>query len=274
MSDKISKKRIEGLINRFSKSNVIFEMENEYKSNDSKNFLIALIDDNKFLKLATINSDILEKTGESLNKIGFSRPLIIRPSKGRYEVVLGRKNLLAAKKAHFESAPAIVKNLSDEEVLVMNLLDIVSQKSFNPIEVALVCKKLKKEYAFTHQGLADITGISRPQVTNLIRLLKLSDKLIQDVSTGKLSYGHAKCLVSLPENIVNDAVEAVYKKHLSVRQMEDFIQNKLFINYKETIDLLNKKYRSFISVKTKSVTFKFENDDLKHMFLNELLNNK
>ena len=230
-NNKIINQDLKELVKKFAKSDVIREMEKEYKSNSVKEIESKLIDDNLFLKKAKLSDTLLKSIGESLKKNGFRTPLIVRSKKDHYEIVLGRKRLLAAKLAKISPIPCIVLDVSDEDLLFTLLSDINDHKERNIVEMALVLEKIIKDYNYSQNSVATLIHISRPQVTNIVRLLTLPDSVLSDLSTGKLTYGHAKALVALPEDVMQDLLKRIYSDNLSVHDIE-----KLVYAYKHDVN--------------------------------------
>ena len=274
-NNKIINQDLKELVKKFAKSDVISEKEKEYKSNSVKEIESKLIDDNLFLKKAKLSDTLLKSIGESLKKNGFRTPLIVRSKKDHYEIVLGRKRLLAAKLAKISPIPCIVLDVSDEDLLFTLLSDINDHKERNIVEMALVLEKIIKDYNYSQNSVATLIHISRPQVTNIVRLLTLPDSVLSDLSTGRLTYGHAKALVALPEDVMQDLLKRIYSDNLSVHDIE-----KLVYAYKHDVNddkfkkKIDSKYHCDSSYSKLQVTFKFESENERDKFLAELLQNK
>ncbi len=274
-NNKIINQDLKELVKKFAKSDVIREMEKEYKSNSVKEIESKLIDDNLFLKKAKLSDTLLKNIGETLKKNGFRTPLIVRSKKDHYEIVLGRKRLLAAKLAKISPIPCIVLDVSDEDLLFTLLSDINDHKERNIVEMALVLEKIIRDYNYSQNSVATLIHISRPQVTNIVRLLTLPDSVLSDLSTGKLTYGHAKALVALPEDVMQDLLKRIYADNLSVHDIE-----KLVYAYKHDVNddkfkkKIDSKYHCDSSYAKLQVTFKFESENERDKFLAELLQNK
>lgn len=272
-NDKIIKSNLSSLVNKFAKSDVIVDMEKVYQSLSPKYVKTDMIDDNIYLKKAKIAENILHKISINIKENGLKSPLVIRPKKDHFEIVLGRKRLLASKISKIEMVPVVVSNVSDEEMLLMLLADNRDQRNANVIETALLCRELCSSYHYSQQTLSVFIHQSRSQITNIMRLLNLPDSVIRDISVGKLSYGHAKAIASLPESIVIETVDEIYNYHLSVREIENIVKRyknrELQLNSEE--QLLNRKYHCFTSIKKNSVSFSFSSEEEKRSFINEII---
>lgn len=265
----IRKNQLSKLVNRFSKSYVIEEMERTLRQAKGSDLLVSNIDDNAIIKSAIIPNETLKDVAASINKSGLTNPLIVRPKKDYYEIIFGRKRLLACKKYKIDKVPARIINVNDEEMLLMLLADNREQKNANIIENALVLKELSDKYNYNQKTLADIAHQSRSQITNILRLLNLPKHIIDDISIGKLSYGHAKAIASLPEDKINELANKIYNEKLSVRQIEEIAKNQ-HNNHKENKDILLKKYKAKIKTHDKSITISFSNNEERNKFLEEI----
>lgn len=273
--DKLVDISLSKLLKRFANTDVIANMEKEYRQIKPLFISPKLIDDNGYLKKVKLNEQLICDSLISIKEKGLNTPLIIRPKKDHYEIVLGRKRLLAAKLAKISPIPCIVLDVSDEDLLFTLLSDINDHKERNIVEMALVLEKIIKDYNYSQNSVATLIHISRPQVTNIVRLLTLPDSVLSDLSTGKLTYGHAKALVALPEDVMQDLLKRIYNDKLSVHDIE-----KLVYAYKHDVNddkfkkKIDSKYHCDSTYTKLQVTFKFESENERDKFLAELLQNK
>jgi ParB family chromosome partitioning protein len=209
------------LVRKFSKNDVIAEMEKEYQRVAAKNVPLSLIDDNIFVKRVQIPSEILERVEKSIKERGIFNPLVVRPSGSHYELILGRKRYFAAKMAGLKEVPAVIADVGDEETLLMLLADTRDQREADVVEMALVYQALSEKFDYSQATLADLAHQSRSQVTNTMRILRLPDHVISEISAGLLSYGHAKAIASLSDEEVEEVVRLIHQEKLSVRQTEE-----------------------------------------------------
>lgn len=266
----IKKNQLSKLVNRFSKSYVIEEMEKNLRQAKSTELLVTNIDDNAVIKSAVIPNDTLKNIADSINKSGLTNPLIVRPKKNYYEIVFGRKRLLACKKYKIYKAPARIINVNDEEMLFMLLADNREQRDANIIETALVLKELSEKYHYDQKTLAELAHQSRSQITNILRLLNLPKHIVDDISIGKLSYGHAKAIASLPETKIEQLAEKIYKEQLSVREIENIVK-KINSNKDDNDFFIFNKYHCDLNEKEKTVTITFKTATDKDKFIKDLL---
>jgi ParB family transcriptional regulator, chromosome partitioning protein len=266
--NKIIKENLSQLLNKFAKSDVIEAIEKEYASKTSNVVKLDLIDDNDVLKNVLLNQQLIKNMAESINAQGVLNPLIVRPKGQRYELVVGRKRYLAAKLAKLEEIPVITKFIDDHEMLLMLLVFARDSRDTNAILIAKSCQQLHDRYGYTQNELAKVTHVSRPQITNLLRLLKLPQPIIDKISRNELSYGHAKAMLTMPHDILMQLSKRISEQKLSVRDIERIAyqtKNETFIKR------LEKKYSVKTNLGRRHLTFKFTNNEKLQEFIEELL---
>jgi len=259
---KIIKQNLSTLLKKFSKNDVIVKMEKEYNSSSAKVLPTLLIDDNSVLKDVKINDKDVKNLTESILANGILTPLVVRPKSDHFEIVLGRKRLIAAKLLNLKEVPAIIRDINDEEMLIMLLAFMRDNHDINAVGIAILCDSLTKEYRYTQQSLADLTHQSRSQITNTLRLLNLPKYVLDEISSSRLSYGHAKALATLPESVINDFVEKIHTDRLSVRSIERMVANYKHISTTISKErAIEKKFNVEVKTSHKSVTLKFKTED-------------
>lgn len=169
----------------------------------------------------------LQALAESLNECGALQPILVRASGTGYEVVAGERRLRAAKIAGMNQIPAIVKSVSDDNLLETALIENVQRTDLNPIERARGYRALHERHGLSHDAIAKKMGEDRATVANYIRLLGLGDDAVAMIASGALSTGHGKALlaVSDPKTQV-DLATAAARDGWSVRRLEATIQRK------------------------------------------------
>ena len=179
--------------------------------------------------------NLLEELSVSIKNYGVIQPIIVSPTEdGNYEIVAGERRFRANKIAGNTTIPAIVKELTRKQIKEISLIENLQRQDLNPIEEAQAYKALIDEYDFTQEQLADRLGKSRPVIANSLRLLNLNPVVIDMVINGRLSAGHARCLSSIKDYIVqNTYAIAACDKQLSVRQLELMVRNYLNPNKKQ-----------------------------------------
>ena len=166
-----------------------------------------------------------EELVKSIKERGILQPILVR-KKGEdlYECVAGERRLRAAKKAGLKEVPAVIKNFTDEEVLLIALIENLQRKNLNPLEEALGYKNLMEKFGYTQEEIAEKVGKDRATVANLLRLLKLPSIIQEDLLEERLTVGHAKALLSLDEEEKQIYIRnLILKKGLSVRETEKLV---------------------------------------------------
>ncbi len=163
-----------------------------------------------------------EELVKSIKDKGVLQPILVREKGGGfYECIAGERRLRAAQKAGLKKIPAIIKNLNDEEVLIVALIENLQRKNLNPLEEALGYKNLIEKFGYTQEEVAEKVGKDRATIANLLRLLKLPNLIQEDLMEERLTVGHAKALLSLDsEEKQIEIRNLILRKGLSVRETE------------------------------------------------------
>ncbi|UFT99417.1 ParB/RepB/Spo0J family partition protein [Radiobacillus kanasensis] len=179
---------------------------------------------NPYQPRKTFHADAIEELKESIVQHGILQPLIVRKSIKGYEIVVGERRFRAAKEAGLEKIPVIVKELTDENMMELALLENLQREDLTPIEEAYAYSNLMKELNVTQEELAKRLGKSRPHIANLVRLLTLPDQVSALINSGELSMGHGRALLGLKDKSkVEKVVDKIRKEGLNVRQVEQLI---------------------------------------------------
>jgi len=170
------------------------------------------------VKMADLERSVKEK--------GVLQPILVRPyavkGKTRYQIVAGERRYQAALKAGLDQMPAMIRELSDQEVLEIGVVENVQRANLNPIEEAQAYRSLMDEFKRTQQDVADATGKSRSHVANMVRLLTLPTRAQDLLAMGKLSSGHARAVIAAPDPLA--LAEMIVAKDLSVRDTEAMVR--------------------------------------------------
>lgn len=181
---------------------------------------------NLFQPRKNFDKEKMEELKGSIKKHGIIQPIVVRKMANGYEIVAGERRLKAAKEIGLRKIPAIIKSINNEKSLEIALVENIQREDLNPVEQANAFKRLIDEFKLTQQELAEATGKSRALVTNTIRLLKLNPEIQKNIAEGKISFGHAKLLLSIEDEEMQSAVcERIIANDLSVRDTERLIKN-------------------------------------------------
>ena len=171
------------------------------------------------------DEDELAELVHSIKEFGLLQPVVVRPSEeGGFELIMGERRWRASSKAGLATIPAIVRDTKDDDLLRDALLENIHRVQLNPLEEAHAYQQLLEEFDVTQNELADRIGRSRPQVTNMIRLLKLPVNVQKRVAAGTLSGGHARALLGLPDAEAMELIaNRIVAEGLSVRATEEAV---------------------------------------------------
>lgn len=185
----------------------------------------------------------LEELANSIQEQGIIQPIVVRKKENGYEIIAGERRWRAAQKAGLNQVPVIIRDLSDQTVLAIALIENIQRQDLNAMEEAIALNRLIEEFQMTHLEVAKAVGRSRAAVTNIIRLLKLVPEVRKLVEDKKLDMGHARALLSLDDHEQLQVALAIVAKGLSVRQTEQLIQAHLHKDKEE----------SFVAAKSQDV---------------------
>jgi ParB family chromosome partitioning protein len=171
------------------------------------------------------DEDHMAELVHSIKEVGLLQPVVVREvAKDRYELIMGERRWRATGKAGLQTIGAIVRDTSDEDLLRDALLENLHRSQLNPLEEASAYQQLLEDFGCTHEELADRIGRSRPQISNTLRLLKLTPAVQRRVAAGVLSAGHARALVSVANPEIQDRLATrVVAEGLSVRALEEIV---------------------------------------------------
>ena len=176
---------------------------------------------NKFQPRKNFNKESLEELSNSIKEQGVIQPIVVRPDKsteGKYEIVAGERRWLASQNAGLHEVPIVVLNVGDAKSLEFSIVENVQRQDLNPIEEARGYQRLIDEFNYNQDKLSNFIGKSRSYIANSLRLLALSEAILQMVEQGSLTAGHARSLIGLPNSV--DIAKKIIQKKLSVRQAE------------------------------------------------------
>lgn len=223
--------------------NVINEKSNDnknentkYKSTDSslkeaeerqvKIVNITKIEPNREQPRRNFDEEALEELAESIRQFGLLQPILVHDKKTYYEIVAGERRWRAAKKAGLKEIPVIIKELTEQEIVEISLIENIQRENLNPIEEAQAFKRLLTEFNLKQDEVAERVSKSRTAVTNSMRLLKLCQEVQQMVIDEMISTGHARAILSIedPEEQYMIA-QKIFDEKLSVRDVEKLVKN-------------------------------------------------
>jgi ParB family transcriptional regulator, chromosome partitioning protein len=181
---------------------------------------------NPYQPRKTFQQEAIDELKESILEHGILQPLVVRKSIKGYEIVVGERRFRAAREAKLASVPAVVRELTEQQMMELAVLENLQREDLNPIEEGLAYQTLMEKLKFTQEEVAKRLGKSRPHVANHIRLLSLPAKIQELISEGKISMGHGRALLGLRQKAKLPAlVDKIIQESLNVRQLEKIIQH-------------------------------------------------
>ena len=187
---------------------------------------ITDIQKNPYQPRKEFDGEKLDELAQSIKENGVIQPIIVRQSPViGYEILAGERRYRASLLAGLKSIPAVVKQLSDQEMMIQSIIENLQRENLNPIEEARAYESLV-EKGFTHAEIADKMGKSRPYISNSIRLLSLPEQILSEVENGKLSQAHARSLVGLNKEQQDYFFQRIIEEDISVRKLEALLTEK------------------------------------------------
>ena len=187
---------------------------------------INLVEPNRQQPRKNFDEDSLLELADSIKQFGLLQPILVQDRKTYYEIIAGERRWRACKLAGLKKVPVIIRNLTEQEIVEISLIENIQREDLNAIEEALAYKKLLTEFNLKQDEVAERVSKSRTAVTNSIRLLKLCDEVQQMVINDMISTGHARAILSIedPEEQYNLA-QKIFDEKLNVRDVEKYIKN-------------------------------------------------
>lgn len=186
---------------------------------------IDIIQRGKYQPRRDMQPEALEELADSIKAQGVMQPIVVRPIENdRYEIIAGERRWRASQQAGLKTIPALIREVPDEAAIAMALIENIQREDLNPMEEALALLRLQEEFNLTHGEVAQAVGKSRSAVSNLLRLTKLAEDVQRLVEHGDLEMGHARSLLSLPEEQRAEVAQTIISRGLSVRQAEALVR--------------------------------------------------
>ncbi|NLK08524.1 MAG: ParB/RepB/Spo0J family partition protein [Firmicutes bacterium] len=178
------------------------------------------IETNPFQPRVDFSEEALKELAASIREKGVLQPITVRPHKNRFQLVAGERRWRASKAAGLTEIPALVKDLTDQQIMEIALIENLQREDLNPIEEAQAYETLIRQFRLTQEEVASAVGKGRPTVANRIRLLQLHEDVQQWIAKGDLSAGHGKILAALEKDRAWELAQVCVQESWSVRQLE------------------------------------------------------
>lgn len=184
------------------------------------------IDPGRYQPRTEMDEAALQELAASIKAQGVVQPIVVRPAEteGRYELIAGERRWRASRLAEMDDIPALVRELSDQTVLAVGLIENIQREGLNPLDEAQALRRLIDECGLTHEQCAEAVGRSRASVTNLLRLVNLDPDVQDMLREGELEMGHGRALLGLPTELQAAAAVKVQTQGLNVRQTEAMVR--------------------------------------------------
>jgi ParB family chromosome partitioning protein len=195
---------------------------------DTNEIPIDLIDPSTLQPRFVFDDVKLDELARSIAANGVVQPLLVRRKGARYELIAGERRWRAAQRAGLSRIPAVIRNVTDDKVLELALIENIQREDLNPIEEARAYKKLIETLGLTQETVAERVGRDRSYVTNYLRLLKLPDDLQELLQNGRLSTGHCRALLGAEQvDIQRRLARKIIEQDLSVRATERLVKQSM-----------------------------------------------
>ena len=189
---------------------------------------IDLLRPNRFQPRTGMDDARIEELSRSIKSQGVIQPIVVRKAEKGYEIIAGERRWRASQMAGLLKVPVVVRDIPEERLLAVALIENIQREDLNPIEEATAYRRLTDEYNMTQEQISDAVGKDRSTVSNVMRLLKLPREVRENVGAGSLSMGHARALLSLPDEATQLQVSReVVSRNLSVRETEGMVKKAI-----------------------------------------------
>ena len=230
MGKYVAKKRglgEKGLSALLKGSSVDFKKEVE-NDGDLKQLPVEFLRRGKYQPRRDMDPGALEELAESIRQQGIIQPIVVRSlGEDSYEIIAGERRWRAAQIAQLDKVPAIIRNVEDDAAVAMALIENIQRENLNAMEEATALQRLQDEFELTQSEVAEAVGKSRSTVTNLLRLINLTDEVKLMLEHGDLEMGHGRAMLSLDQERQVQVARQVESKSLSVRQTEALVRRLL-----------------------------------------------
>jgi len=184
-----------------------------------------LLRPNKFQPRTQMDDERIEELAKSIRANGIIQPIVVRRVEGGYEIVAGERRWRAAQRVGLLKVPVVVRDIPEDRLLAVALIENIQREDLNPIEEAVAYRRLSDEFHLTQEQIADAVGKDRSSVANYVRLLRLPQEVRANVASNALTMGHARALLSLADEAAQLRVSReVVSRSLSVRETEALVK--------------------------------------------------
>ena len=198
--------------------------EKPLKGEMIENISVDQLNPGQYQPRKRFDEESLQELADSIIEQGLMQPIIVRKAENNFEIIAGERRWRAAKLAKVDTIPVIVRDINDRTASIIALIENMQRVDLSAIEEAEGIKKMIDEFGMTHEEASDAVGKSRSAVSNLLRLLQLTDFVKDKLNSGDIDMGHARALISLSADQQNMVCQKIINEKLSVRKVEELIQ--------------------------------------------------
>ncbi|AKO54448.1 chromosome partitioning protein ParB [Marinobacter psychrophilus] len=214
-----------GLGALLANSRVNLEQTPASQDGELRDIALDLIQRGRYQPRRDMDPAALQELADSIRQQGVMQPVVVRPlAAQRFELIAGERRWRAAQMAGLESIPAIIRDVSDEAAIAMALIENIQRENLNPIEEAFALQRLQDEFGLTQAQVAEAVGKSRTTITNLLRLIGLTEDVRLMLEHGDLEMGHGRAMLTLAPEQQMQVARQVVARSLSVRQTETLVR--------------------------------------------------
>ncbi|MCI9199560.1 MAG: ParB/RepB/Spo0J family partition protein [Lachnospiraceae bacterium] len=202
------------------------KVDNSVEESSDKLVKITMVEPNREQPRKNFDEDSLLELAESIKQFGLLQPILVQDRKTYYEIVAGERRWRAAKMAGLKEVPVIIRDLTEQEIVEISLIENIQRENLNPIEEAMAYKRLLTEFNLKQDEVAERVSKSRTAVTNSMRLLKLCDEVQQMIIDDMITTGHARALISIEDKEQQYTIaQKIFDEKLSVRDVEKLVKD-------------------------------------------------
>ncbi len=254
-------------------TDIISDIENNHRDDEVIQIPLNEISPNPFQPRKVFDEEKLEELTTSIKNHGVFTPIIVKKSSSGYNIVAGERRYRASQKAELETIPALVVDLDDKLVMEIALLENIQREGLNPLEEAKALKMIMEKYEYTQEEIAKTLGKSRSHVANTLRLLSLNSKVQELLLNSQITMGHAKILIGLEDDIVDEVLTMIIDKKLNVRDTEVLVNKlkerkptkplvKKYVNEHEAIEKsIREKFGMKVKLSNNNLVISYQNEE-------------
>jgi ParB family chromosome partitioning protein len=191
-----------------------------------------------------MDDERIEELSRSIRSNGIIQPIVVRKVEGGYEIIAGERRWRAAQRAGLMKVPVVVRDIPENRLLAVALIENIQRQDLNPIDEAVAYRRLADEFHLTQEQIADAVGKDRSSIANYVRLLRLPQEVRTNVASNAISMGHARALLALADEAAQLRVaREIVAKNLSVRDVEALVKHEGLKDTKDTKDTKDPKER-------------------------------